>query len=80
MAKATPKLPRFAKRHYEAIAEAMQDIAPCRFVSSDDPERRVQHGATVRALADVFAADNGQFKRDRFERACIPGANVRART
>ena len=28
MTKATRKLSRFAKRHYEAIAEAMQEAAP----------------------------------------------------
>jgi hypothetical protein len=31
-------------------------------------------------LADMFAGDNGQFKRDRFMHACKPGANVRARS
>ena len=71
---------KFAKRHYEAIALAMQDVDPSRFTSTDDPERRVQHAAIVRALTDLFAGDNGQFKRDRFVRACQPGANVRARS
>jgi hypothetical protein len=31
-------------------------------------------------LADMFAADNSQFKRERFISACQPGANVRARS
>jgi hypothetical protein len=52
---------KFAKRHYEAIAQAMQDTSPARFKSTDEPERRVQHAATIRALADLFAGDNGQF-------------------
>jgi hypothetical protein len=34
----------------------------------------------IQCLADAFAADNGQFKRDRFMHACVPGANVKART
>jgi hypothetical protein len=31
-------------------------------------------------LADMFAADSSQFKRERFTNACQPGANVRARS
>jgi hypothetical protein len=34
----------------------------------------------IEELADLFASDNGQFKRDRFKRACELGANVRARS
>jgi hypothetical protein len=70
----------FARRHYEAIATVLQEANPARFVSTDEPERRVQHAATVRAIAAMFARDNSQFGYDRFERACIPGANVKART
>lgn len=58
----------FAKRHYEAIAEVMQST----------------HGhdwqTIVDELSDMFAGDNVQFRRERFRAACIPGANVRART
>jgi len=64
----------FQKRHYEAIALAMQE-ARRRVNGSNDPIAVV-----VDELADVFASDNGQFKRDRFMRACEPGANVRARS
>jgi hypothetical protein len=65
---------KFAKRHYEAIATAIQEAR--RSVNgSNDPI-----GVVVDELGDVFAADNGMFKRDRFERACVPGANVRARS
>src|SRR5215472_14438846 len=80
MAKANGSLSHFHKRHYEAIALAMQDVNPIRFTSTDDPERRIQYAATLRVLCDLFAGDNGQFKRDRFIRACEPGANVRARS
>jgi hypothetical protein len=40
---------------------------------------RSQWECDVKCLADVLAADNGQFSRDCFTRACEPGANVRAR-
>jgi hypothetical protein len=30
-------------------------------------------------LVDLFARENGRFDRDRFLRACQPGANVRKR-
>jgi hypothetical protein len=65
---------KFAKRHYEAIATAIQE-ASRRVNGSNDPIAVV-----VDELADVFASDNGMFKRDRFMRACEPGANVRARS
>ena len=64
----------FAKRHYEAIATAIQE-ARRRANGSNDPISVV-----VDELGDVFASDNGMFKRDRFIRACEPGANVRARS
>ena len=65
---------RFAKRHYEAIALAMQDARfHLRNTALDQWE------CVINCLADVFAADNGMFKRERFRRACEPGANVRAR-
>jgi hypothetical protein len=67
---------KFAKRHYEAIATAIQEA-----------RRRIEHegyndgiAVVVDELSWLFRSDNGQFKRDRFERACIPGANVRARS
>ena len=72
MAKATRKLTRFAKRHYEAIAEAMQE--------AEGGDAINQHECVIGMLADMFAADNSQFKRERFTNACQPGANVRARS
>jgi hypothetical protein len=74
MAKATQKLPRSSKRHYEAIALALQDARMhlrCDAIN--------QQECVLRMLADMFAADNSQFKRQRFIAACGPGANVRAR-
>jgi methyl coenzyme M reductase alpha subunit len=65
---------KFAKRHYEAVALAIQE-ARRRANGSNDPIAVV-----VDELADVFASDNGMFKRERFKCACVPGANVRARS
>jgi hypothetical protein len=74
MAQATNSLSHFQRRHYEANALAIQEAR--RTVNgSNDPIAVV-----IEELADVFARDNGMFKRDRFERACEPGANVRAST
>ena len=67
---------KFAKRHYEAIALAMQDACPA---PHWDANKRAQWDVDVSRLADVFARDNGQFKRDRFIAACQPGSNVKAR-
>jgi hypothetical protein len=64
----------FAKRHYEAIALAMQHAHVL-----GNPVQRNQWESVRNELANMFASDNGQFKRDRFMYACEPGANVRAR-
>jgi hypothetical protein len=76
MAKANNKLSRFSKRHYEAIAEAMQEAK--RYAINDDQHKGIDR--SISELADAFARDNESFDRDRFERACVPGANVRARS
>ena len=75
-------LPQFHKRHYERIALAMQHACPLtpRDSSNADPIRRNQWESVRNELADTFARDNGEFKRDRFMWACEPGANVRARS
>lgn len=65
---------KFAKRHYEVIAQAMQDAYP----KDGAIDVLAWHSAVV-SLSEAFARDNGQFKRDRFIWACQPGANVRAR-
>ena len=72
----------FAKRHYEAIALAMQHACPVALLgrsSNADPIRRNQWESVRNELTDMFARDNGMFKRERFIGACVPGANVRAR-
>lgn len=70
-------MPKFAKRHYETIALAMQDDKPA---ANWDANKHAQWDVCCSRIADALAADNHQFKRDRFERACEPGANVRARS
>jgi len=65
---------KFAKRHYEAIAQAMQHAHVI-----GDPSYRNQWESVRNEFADMFGRDNCQFKRDRFMHACEPGANVRAR-
>jgi hypothetical protein len=62
----------FQKRQYQAIALALQ------YVESDIDGQA--HERVIKELADVFARDNPNFERGRFERACQPGANVRARS
>jgi hypothetical protein len=68
---------KFAKRHYEAIGTAMQEAAPLPGWSAN---KHARWTVTVSRSADAFAADSGNFKRDRFTRACEPGANVRDRS
>ena len=75
---ATNSLPTFQKRHYEAIALAMQEASRM----ANNGEACEKHGvvAAIEELSRVFARDNSQFKRERFIAACQPGANVRARS
>ena len=69
-------VPRFAKRHYEAIAEAMQETKPpCR-----DASGVMTWEAIRNQLITTFRADSAAFKPDRFALACEPGSNVRARS
>ena len=66
---------KFAKRHYEAIATAMQEAR-----RRTDTLDREGIAAVIDALGVLFKSDNAQFSWDRFKRACEPGANVRARS
>ena len=68
----------FQQRHFEAIAEVLQEA-----YRNADCIRYTAHNAVAMVqeeLAKRFARDNGRFDRGRFERACVPGANVRNRT
>jgi hypothetical protein len=71
----------FAKRHYEAVAEAMQEASPSpKDVTVAYKIRREQWEMVRDQLMLVFIADNPNFKSGRFEHACEYGANVRARS
>lgn len=74
----------FHKRHYERVAEAIQEAKQVVRARTDDWNEHTAAmdaiDAVVKELANVFAGDNGQFDRERFTRACVPGNNVRARS
>jgi hypothetical protein len=70
--------PRFAKRHYQDIASAIQE-AKRRASGLQSPEMNVCWAIIESELANTFAADNERFDRERYYRACQVGSNVRAR-
>jgi hypothetical protein len=59
---------KFAKRHYVAIANALAASRP----SPDfhGGAMKLQWDNTVYMLSNMFRADNGMFKPDRFREAC----------
>lgn len=63
---------KFAKRHYEAIATVLQSSKP-----ENNPA--VEWQIIRDNLTRMFLNDNANFDVGRFQRACEPGANVRAR-
>lgn len=65
----------FQQRHYEALARLMQE---CKAEHNTDQLGGLD--MAIRKLTDMLARDNPRFDRGRFERACEPGRNVRART
>ena len=76
------KLPIFAKRHYERLASVIQGLVLSHSELSDDELGElieIRRGIAAE-FAEMLGKDNPRFDRDRFIRACVPGANVRART
>ncbi len=65
----------FCKRHYQAIAQAMQSSQP----PAKDEAGNLTWKFIRNELIATFRADNPEFKADLFAQACEPGANVRAR-
>jgi hypothetical protein len=68
-----------SRKHYQAAAESLRFARPFAFDTyqhgTDEANGVVvaacdQWTADVRAIADVFAADNGRFDRSRFYAAC----------
>ena len=66
------------KKDYERIAAYMQESAPFPCPLTD--ERVAQWHTDIEVLCRAFQGDNASFDRERFIRACQPGANVRARS
>lgn len=69
------------KKDFEVIAGALQqvrtiDLSGIALHSDAD----ALHADICWTFADALAGTNPRFDRDRFLRACLPGANVRART
>jgi hypothetical protein len=59
--------PKFARRHYEAIAEIMR-----RTQSNNDGGGADIWWSIREELTNLFAADNPRFHRSRFKEACEP--------
>lgn len=73
----------FNKRHYQAVAEAMQEAV--RDIRAKEPKYNATDivdgvNYAIDHLCDTFIRDNSSFKSELFRAACEPGANVRART
>jgi hypothetical protein len=64
----------FQQRHYEALAKLMQAAKV-----QDDVDQQGGLDMMQRMMCELLAQDNPKFDRARFERACEPGRNVRAR-
>lgn len=62
--------PMFQHRHYVAIAQVMADSRPLQVDGDFYHGTRVEWRLRRSMLADMFAADNPNFSRDRFEAAC----------
>ena len=72
-----------SKKDFEVIARVLQqvrDFAECPPLGCIEYDgASVAEYASI-AFADMLASQNPRFNRDRFLRACVPGANVRARS
>ena len=63
------------KKDYEKIALVFQASKP-----EGNAFHYAQWAIDRSTMADMLERNNPRFDRERFERACEPGANVRART
>lgn len=64
-----------SKKDYERAASMVQDARR----NARTPQDLEAAHAIEDAFARFFASDNDRFDATRFYRACVPGANVRAR-
>ena len=70
----------FSKRHFEVIAQALQDAhAYVDALGDNTGKQRIGVEIATRYLEAAFKRDNPAFNARRFELATIPGANVKAR-
>lgn len=68
---------KFQQRHYEVIAQLLQDEFPR---NTDHKQSRAEYRERlISAFVAVFEADNSNFNPERFRAAVVPGANVRGR-
>ena len=70
-------MPKFNKRHYEAIALVIQEAIRHRATSSEQVAGCYH---VAKELEIMLRRDNRLFKSERFMAACEPGANVKLRT
>ncbi len=64
---------KFQQRHYEAIASLMKETTPVLNGKKDwirDPDRLDHHYDLIKKFCEFFAADNPNFKPDKFTKAC----------
>jgi len=66
------------RKDYEAAARIVQDMR-AGTIGGLGIYSRASTDAVETAFAQLFVRDNPRFDEDRFRRACVPGANVRAR-
>jgi hypothetical protein len=56
-----------SRKHYQAMADALR--CERQYIEATDTRRLSEWSRCVAVVADVFAADNGRFDRERFYRA-----------
>lgn len=66
----------FQQRHFEAIAQLMQDVQPK--PATKTQTRAEYREQIIRGMVRLFKASNPKFSEDRFRVACTPGANVKS--
>jgi len=70
-------MPNFQQRHYEALAQILQDTQPK--PSTKAQSRFEYREQIIRTICRALKADNKNFNEDRFRLACMPGADVHSR-
>ncbi len=65
---------KFQQRHYQAVAQVIQQIE-----TDGDDKDGLRREVIAKEFADMFKADNANFKRDLFMYASKKGNNVLSR-